>query len=235
VAELRAARSVVALTGSGISAESGIPTFRDAAGLWGQVDPEDVATPRAFRRDPAGVWRWYAERRRNAAQAEPNAGHIALAELEARVPAFTLVTQNVDGLHHRAGSRTVLELHGSIARARCSRERTVFESWAEDGEPPPCPDCGAPLRPDVVWFGETLPAGVLEAAVRAAWSCDLLLSVGTSGLVEPAASLPFEALRYGATLVEVNPASTPLTDFAHFVLAGPAGRVLPALVRAVWP
>ena len=157
---LRDARHVVALTGSGISAESGVPTFREAqSGLWERYDPQQLATPQAFARDPRLVWEWYEWRRKLVREAEPNPGHRALAELERRIPGFTLVTQNVDELHARAGSRNVIELHGSILRSKCSREAVIVELERNDPVPPRCPRCGALLRPDVVWFGEMLPPG----------------------------------------------------------------------------
>ncbi|MCS6862825.1 MAG: NAD-dependent deacylase [Abditibacteriales bacterium] len=232
-ASLRAARHVVALTGSGISAESGVPTFRDAqTGLWAQYRPEDLATPEAFRRNPQLVWEWYAWRRQLVAEAQPNPGHLALVELERRVPQFTLITQNVDGLHQRAGSRNVIELHGNIARTKCFNEDLIVESWTQTGDLPPCcPRCGGPLRPDVVWFSEPLPPHALQAAWQAAASCDLFFSIGTSSLVEPAASLPYVALRNRATVVEVNTHPTPLTPYAAFSLRGAAGLILPALVE----
>ena len=232
---LRGAERVVALTGSGISAESGVPTFREAqTGLWERYDPQELATPEAFARDPHLVWNWYQWRRKLVAEAEPNPGHRALAELERRIPEFTLVTQNVDGLHARAGSRNVIELHGSILRSKCSLEDEVAEPEEHDDSVPPlCPHCGAFLRPDVVWFGEMLPPGAFEAASEAARGCDLFLSIGTSSLVYPAASLPFEALENGATLVEINPSETPLSRHATFTLQGRAGEVLPGLLREV--
>jgi NAD-dependent deacetylase len=236
VEALRAAQRVTALTSAGISAESGVPTFRDAqTGLWARYRPEELATPEAFRRNPQLVWEWYAWRREMVSKANPNAGHLALVQMESHAPQFTLVTQNVDGLHRRAGSRNVIELHGNIMRTKCFREDIVIETWADTGEVPPrCPRCGGLLRPDVVWFGEALPADALEVAIEASRSCDVFFSIGTSGLVEPAASLPHEALRRGAVVVEVNPDETPLTPRATFVLRGPAGEVLPGLVRTVW-
>ena len=225
----------MALTGSGISAESGVPTFRDAqTGLWSRYDPQELATPEAFARDPELVWKWYAWRRSLVEGAKPNAGHRALADLERRTPAFTLVTQNVDGLHQEAGSANVVELHGNIRRSRCPAENVPVEADHTDHLPPLCPNCGSPLRPDVVWFGESLPVAELEAASEAARSCDVLLSVGTSGLVYPAASLPYEALENGAVVVEVNPDRTPLSASAHYSLRGRAGEVLPGLVRAAF-
>ena len=232
---VRRARRVVALTGSGISAESGVPTFRDAqTGLWARYDPQELATGEAFARDPELVWSWYAWRRGLVEGARPNAGHEALAELEGTVPAFTLVTQNVDGLHQEAGSAGVLELHGNIRRSRCSLEAVIVEAEETDCVPPLCPNCGAPLRPDVVWFGEALPEDTLAAAWEAARSCDLFLSVGTSGLVYPAASLPYEALENGAAVVEVNPEPTPLSSRADFAVRGTAGEVLPGLVHGAF-
>ncbi len=224
------------LTGSGISAESGVPTFRDAqTGLWARYDPMELATPEAFERDPRLVWEWYAWRRELVGNAALNPGHEALAELESRVPNFVLLTQNVDGLHRRAGSQNVVELHGSILHSRCSVEGVSVEPREEDPEvPPSCPSCGAFLRPDVVWFGEALPAEALEEAFRAARECDLFFSIGTSSLVQPAASLAFEAQRQGALVVEVNPDETPLTRHAGHALRGSAGEVLPALVLAAY-
>ena len=236
VETLRNAQSVAVLTGSGISAESGVPTFRDAqTGLWAHYDPMDLATPEAFTRDPRLVWEWYSWRRELVEEASPNPGHEALAELERHVPELVLITQNVDGLHRRAGSQRVIELHGNIIRSKCSREGVVVELRKDDSEvPPTCPRCGALLRPDVVWFGEMLPPEALEAAFEVAQSCDLFFSIGTSSLVQPAASLPFEALRGGVSVVEVNPGETPLTRHAEYALRGRAGEVLPALVRAAY-
>lgn len=230
---LRSAHSVVVLTGAGISAESGVPTFRDAqTGLWAKYSPEDLATPEAFQHNPRLVWEWYAWRRELVGQAHPNPGHLALVELEQRVPQFTLITQNVDSLHHRAGSQAVVELHGNISRIICSEERRVVETWGGDDElPPRCPKCGSYLRPDVVWFGETLPQAALEEALEAAALADVFLSIGTSGLVQPAASLPMIAREYGATVVEINPDTTPLTRQVTYALQGPAGQVLPELLK----
>jgi NAD-dependent deacetylase len=235
---LAVARSIVVLTGAGISAESGIPTFRDAmTGLWSRFRPEDLATPEAFERDPATVWAWYAGRRERVGSARPNAGHEALARLEraslARGAGFLLVTQNVDGLHAAAGSERLVELHGNIRRVKCFASGHPAATWPEAAAgPPPCSRCGSPLRPDVVWFGEELAREAIEAAIGAARRCDVFLSVGTSGLVEPAASLPFAALERGAHVIEVNPGSTPLTRRATIALSGSAGDLLPRLVPA---
>ena len=234
ISALRNSSRTVILTGSGISAESGVPTFRAAqSGLWARFDPQELATPEAFARDPELVWNWYAWRRKLVAQAHPNPGHVAIAEMQRLVPKFTLVTQNVDGLHQRAGSRKVIELHGNIGRTKCSVEDVQVENYDEAGTLPLCPSCGAPLRPDVVWFGEKLPSEALDAASEAARGADVFLSVGTSSLVYPAAGLPFEALESGATLVEVNPENTQLTPRADHALRGPAGGVLPRLIRAL--
>jgi NAD-dependent deacetylase len=234
---IAAARSVAVLTGAGVSAESGVPTFRDAqTGLWAQFDPQKLATPDAFRRNPKLVWDWYAWRRKLVAEAEPNAGHRALAMLEGRVSDFVLITQNVDGLHRRAGSRNVVELHGNIGRVKCSRENTIVEHWTEVGdEVPRCAGCGALLRPDVVWFEESLSPDALQAAEDAARRCQILLVVGTSAEVYPAAALPDYAKCAGATIIEINPNPTPLSDAADYVLRARAGDVLPALVAAAWP
>jgi NAD-dependent deacetylase len=235
-AHLREARRVCVLTGAGISAESGIPTFRDAQeGLWAQYSPLDLATPEGFERDPELVWRWYEWRREMIRAARPNPGHRALAQLAHRVPHLTLVTQNVDGLHQRAGSPQVLEYHGNILRDRCTVEQVVAER-AEDSRSsilPRCASCGALLRPDVVWFGEMIPRGALVAADAAAADCDAFLSIGTSSLVYPAAGLVESALQRGVPVIEINPHPTDLSARAQVVLAGPAGRVLPALWDAM--
>lgn len=233
---LRRAQHVTVLTGAGISAESGIPTFRDAlTGLWSRFRAEELATPEAFARDPALVWSWYRWRRERVLAAEPNAGHRALVELEALVPALTLITQNVDGLHQRAGSRDVIELHGNIVRARCTRDGSTIEDWMEcEPGPPPCDRCGAPLRPDVVWFGEMLPEGALAAAWEATRHCDVMLSIGTSNLVEPAASLPWVAAAAGATVIVVNTSTEgQRTGPSVHHLVGKAGEVLPGIVRGL--
>jgi NAD-dependent deacetylase len=234
-AELRKARHVCILTGAGISAESGIPTFRDAlTGLWEKFRPEDLATPEAFDRDPKFVWDWYEYRRVLILKAEPNPGHHALVELARLVPRLTLVTQNVDGLHQRAGSRGVLEYHGNILRDRCTVEQVIADRSEESRHGlPRCAACGGLLRPDVVWFGEAIPAGPMVAAATAARDCDLFLSIGTSSLVYPAAGLAEAALDAGAKVVEINPSRTELSDAAALVLSGPSGIVLPRLVAGL--
>ena len=233
---LRSARRVAVLTGAGISAESGVPTFREAqTGLWARYNPEELATPDAFQRNPKLVWEWYTWRQQRVRQAEPNAGHCALVEMEQRIAEFTLITQNVDGLHRRAGSHQILELHGNLFRAKCFSEDRPVESWPDSEEiPPRCPRCGGLLRPDVVWFGEMLPAATLRAAEHAAATAELFFSIGTSALVYPAADLPFAALNAGAAVVEINPQPTPLSPHVTFSLNGAAGQILPALIAAAW-
>jgi NAD-dependent deacetylase len=237
---LRRARRITVLTGAGVSAESGLPTFRDPlTGLWARYRPEELATPEAFLRDPRLVWSWYGTRREAARRAEPNPGHLAIARLEA-LAQVTLVTQNVDGLHRRAGSRDPIELHGSLFRTRCSADGREHEEGVDAelaaGRLPRCPDCGALLRPGVVWFGESLPPAALERARAAAQGCDLLLSAGTSHQVYPAAALPGLAAAAGAAVivVDLNPAPSGLPPGSRH-LAGRSGEILPALVSAAWP
>jgi NAD-dependent deacetylase len=224
-------RRVAVLTGAGISAESGVPTFRGRDGLWRHYRPEELATPAAFRRDPELVWQWYDWRRGLIGSCAPNPAHQTLAGMEARLPGFTLITQNVDGLHQLAGSRRVLELHGNIWRMRCTREGTTLTDRTSPLPeiPPRCAECGALLRPDVVWFGEGLPDEILQAAFEAAAACDVMLVIGTSAVVQPAASLPLAARRNGAALVEINPEPTPLTHLADLSLQQPAAQALPEL------
>jgi NAD-dependent deacetylase len=230
-ARLRDARRVLVLTGAGISAESGVPTFRGAEGLWRQYRPEDLATADAFERDPRLVWEWYDWRRQRIAAAEPNAAHHALVALEARAPEFLLATQNVDGLHARAGSRRVRLLHGSLWHLRCiGCRRTTEDLRPSLPELPPRCACGSLCRPDVVWFGEALPRDVLYEAFAAAGKADVVLVVGTSSVVYPAAALPEAARAAGAFIIEVNPEETPLTRVASASLRGTAARVVPALV-----
>ena len=231
LAALRDARHVCVLTGAGVSAESGVPTFRDAQeGLWAQYRPEDLATPDAFLADPALVWRWYRWRRGVVAGAEPNPGHLALARLAGLVPRLTLVTQNVDNLHQRAGSTGVIEFHGNIFDDRCFADGTLH-AGDEAQEIPACPDCGGPLRPGVVWFGEAIPEDALDASCAAAADCDVFLSVGTSSAVYPAAALADIARQQDAFLVEVNPSPTPHAASFDIALAGKSGVILPELVE----
>jgi NAD-dependent deacetylase len=241
---LRDATRVVALTGAGVSAESGVPTFRDRqTGLWEQYDAMELATPQAFQRDPALVWGWYEWRRATVLRAKPNAAHGALADITDLVPQFTLVTQNVDDLHERAGSRNVLHLHGELSRPYCE---TCQASYAHpegapempDGgarvEPPRCTGCGGRIRPGVVWFGESLPELIWMAAREVARQCDVFLCCGTSAVVEPAASLARMAMDAGATTIQVNPSPTDLDASVTATLRGNAGSVLPQLVSETW-
>lgn len=227
------------LTGAGVSAESGLGTFRGADGLWNRVNVEDYATPEAFHRRPAEVWRWYAERWRRMQAAAPNAGHQALVRWEGLFPSYLLVTQNIDGLHQRAGSRAVVELHGTLRRARCVSCGASVEmhiALTLPGEPPRCSGgeaCGGFLRPDVVWFGEMLPAGAMERAVESAEAGDVFLVAGTSGTVFPAAGLIEVARRAGALVIEVNPEETAMSGLAHLRFAEPAGAALPRLTEEI--
>ena len=232
---LTATRHVMVLTGAGVSAESGVPTFREAqTGLWEKFRPEELATVEAFRNDPQTVWSWYEWRRDLVARAEPNAGHFALAELAALVPRLTLVTQNVDGLHRRAGSREVMEFHGNLFENRCMDcGRPAPEVPRPCAAVPHCAACGGLLRPAVVWFGEAIPSPLLQGAVEAADDCGLFLSVGTSAMVQPAAGLAQRAMQGGAALVEINPQPTGLSAVADYVLRANSGLALPALVAAL--
>lgn len=228
------AERVAVLTGAGISKESGLPTFRGAEGLWRRRRPEQLATPEAFARDPKTVWEWYDWRRSVVAKAEPNPGHHALVALEKRAPDFTLITQNVDGLHDRAGSQRLLKLHGDIWTVRCTG--CGAESTNRDvplAEIPPRCGCGSLLRPGVVWFGESLPHQTLEESVAAARSAQVFLVVGTSGVVQPAASLPLLAREAGARIIEVNPEETPLTAAAHASFRSSSAEFLPQLAGGV--
>ncbi|MBX3605021.1 MAG: NAD-dependent protein deacylase [Piscinibacter sp.] len=231
---LAQAASVCVLTGAGMSAESGIPTFRDAlTGLWSRFDPAQLASEAGFRADPALVWDWYAERRAGVLAAEPNPGHRALADFARRRPGvLTVVTQNVDDLHQRAGNRRAIRLHGDILRDRWleSCPRDCDPAQATPGRPPRCADCGNLLRPGVVWFGEMLPAGALEAAEVAARGCDVMLVVGTSGAVWPAAGLAALARRAGAYVAILNPADSEIDADAHLCLRGTAATLLPGLL-----
>lgn len=237
---LKKVRHVVALTGAGVSAESGVPTFREAqTGLWEQYKPEELATPQAFSRDPQMVWAWYHWRRELISTTNPNSGHYALAAMESRLhekeKVFTLLTQNVDNLHQRAGSKEVLALHGNIFRTKCFECRQIAPSSQSAGqEIPRCPQCDGLLRPDVVWFGESLSQTVLNTALKATKHCNVFFSIGTSSVVQPAASLPFLAKENNAIIVEINPNTTPLTNHADYVFQAASGEVLPALVSSIW-
>ncbi|MBX3052277.1 MAG: NAD-dependent deacylase [Caldilineaceae bacterium] len=231
---LREAAAVACLTGAGVSAESGVPTFREAqTGLWARFDPERLASPQGFAADPGLVWRWYMERLTGVEKALPNRGHLALAQMGQRWPGFRLITQNVDDLHERAGCADVIHLHGRIAHFHCNRCGTVYRLQAEDrraSQPPRCAACGGAVRPSVVWFGEGLPTDALAAATDAVIHCDLLLVVGTSGLVYPAAGLPATAKRAGSRVIEINPEPGPLSPLADICLRGPSGEMLPQLL-----
>lgn len=225
------ARSVFVLTGAGMSAESGLPTFRGPDGYWRRRRVEDLASPQGFARDPHLVWQWYNERIRAYAQARPNAGHLALTELENLVPAFALATQNVDSLHSRAGTRNVLELHGHLREARCTRcaeTASLTEPFPEDRIEH---ECGGRFRPQVVWFGETLPDGVWESAARAASRADVILVVGTSAQVYPAAGLALQ--NSNAFVAEINPDATAISDRCDEALREAAAVALPRIVAAL--
>ncbi|GAB4551026.1 MAG: NAD-dependent deacylase [Anaerolineae bacterium] len=240
---LKLARHLVVLTGAGVSKESGIPTFRDAMeGLWAQYDPQDLATPAAFRRNPVLVWDWYEERRLKVGQVRPNPGHHALVALERFVPHVTIITQNVDGLHRAAGSQHVIELHGNITQHKCFKDcqgsPTLVDisrlTWEHAARPPRCPHCGTHLRPNVVWFTEALPQEALTEAFVLCETADVVLIVGTSGLVQPAASLPYVAKQRGsAFLIDVNPNRDELVEICDIYLQGASGVILPQVVEAM--
>lgn len=234
---LTRAEHVVAFTGAGISAESGVPTFRGPEGIWGKFKPEELASMDAFMRNPALVWEWYTHRKTIIAAVQPNQGHVALARMERLFPRFTLITQNIDNLHRRAGSICVHELHGNIERSYCMSCGKQYPDFAPSGQGqiPRCQACGGIIRPDVVWFGEMLPEDEWEASADAAAAADVFFSIGTSAVVYPAASLPVMAKRSGAFLVEVNTEPTPLTGQADESLQGPSGTILPSLYEVIRP
>ncbi len=227
---LKSAANVAVLTGAGVSAESGIPTFRGSSasggGYWQQYRFEDLATPEAFTRDPKFVWTWYEERRRATAKAQPNAGHLALVELERRKRPFTLITQNVDGLHDLAGSKNVIKLHGDIWTVRCLACGAERVDRSELTDLPPYCKCGGMLRPGVVWFGEMLPAGAMERATAAVRAADVLIVAGTSAQVHPAAGL----IPLARAVIEINPEATPYSDDVSFSIRGTSAEVLPQLI-----
>jgi NAD-dependent deacetylase len=234
---LAGARRVVVFTGAGISAESGIATFREPqTGLWAKYDPMELATRDGFVRDPELVWRWYEHRFGIAGEAEPNPGHHAIAELERLIPETVVVTQNIDGLHQRAGSGDVVELHGTMHRFKCldgrHRGYSLADLQGQEARPPRCPECDALMRPDVVWFGEALPDDALRRAQGLADRCDVMLMAGTSAIVYPAAALPFTAHESAATLIDVNPEPSALSRHATHFLQGKGGEILPRLVSA---
>ncbi len=231
---MKNARKLVVLTGAGVSAESGIPTFRGKDGLWKNFRAEDLATPWAFQRDPKTVWEWYDWRRGIIARAKPNPGHYAIKELEDLFPEFLLVTQNVDGLHRRAGSRKVVEIHGNLWRVfcvDCGKKGELLDVPLKE-IPPRC-SCGGLLRPDVVWFGESLDPALLQQVYDALSRCDVLLVCGTSGVVQPAASFPSYAKGSGAKVIEVNVERTPISTVADVTLIGKSGEILPKIVEGL--
>jgi NAD-dependent deacetylase len=242
-AVLRQSKRLVVFTGSGVSKESGIPTFRDALdGLWANYDPQQLATPEAFRRNPKLVWDWYMFRRGLLAAAVPNPGHHAIAQLEDRLPQAVVITQNIDGFHQAVGSSDVIELHGNLARnkcfANCQGEPTLVNvdelEWDAEAGPPTCPYCrDAFVRPDVVWFHETLPEDAIQRAIQLNEQADAMMVVGTSGVVYPANQLPYLAKRNGATVIDVNPVPSEITGLADIFLAGPSGVMLPQVVAAL--
>ena len=236
ITALKSARKTLVLTGAGMSAESGVPTFRDAqSGLWAKFRPEELATPEAFRANPEFVWSWYEERRANIRKVSPHAGHVALVKMERYFEDLLLVTQNVDGLHQQAGSAEFIELHGNIMQTICSETgKRIENGWikANSGKPPVSPHHAHGLaRPAVVWFGEQLPEGVMNRATQAALECDVCFSIGTSTLVQPAASLPFYALEAGAVVIEINPVPTPLSDRVNFSLQATAAEALTSIAN----
>jgi len=224
------AQRVVVLTGAGISAESGVPTFRSADGIWSRFKPEELASMDAFMRNPDRVWEWYDYRRRLIREVQPNPGHATLAKMEAYYPHFSLFTQNVDGLHSKAGSRVIHELHGNIMRNRCTQCNAVSYDFSDHPATslPTC-ECGGRLRPDVVWFGESLPEEVLQSAWDEATRAEVYFSIGTSAVVYPAAHLPVLAAESGAFVIEINPERTPISHLISLSLQGRSGEVLPSL------
>ena len=223
---------ITVLTGAGISAESGVPTFRGSGGIWRNYQVTDVATPQAFARDPELVWEFHNWRRDLISKVTFNPGHKALVELEKHVNDFTLVTQNVDGLHREAGSRRLLEIHGNLWEVKCTKCGLLTMDRSQNmGRLPKCTKCGGLLRPNVVWFGESLDPDILNKAVESARNCELMLVVGTSAIVQPAASLAFKAKAAGAVVAEINIERTPQSGQMDFVLTGPSGKILPMLVE----
>ncbi|GIV55037.1 MAG: NAD-dependent protein deacylase [Candidatus Kapaibacterium sp.] len=232
---LARAERIAVLTGAGISAESGVPTFRDPDGLWARFRPEELASMEGFLANPERVWQWYQHRRHVLESVQPNPAHRALVQLENLVGEVIIITQNVDRLHQRAGSHRVLELHGNLEDNYCSACGRPYcdDGSADDRLPPRCPSCGGLIRPAVVWFGEPLPADVFAAAERAARRAEVFLVVGTSCQVYPAAALPQIAWECGATIIEINPLPKPIGSIAHAVLPHKAGSALPALVEHI--
>ncbi|UCE39427.1 MAG: NAD-dependent deacylase [Thermoplasmata archaeon] len=229
---LEEAKNVVVFTGAGISAESGIPTFRGKDGMWEKYRAEDLATPYAFENDPKKVWEWYDWRRQKIQEGGPNPAHLTIAKMEKNFPNFSVITQNVDGLHRKAGSKNIIELHGNIWRVRCLEEQKIFEFLEVPlSEIPPKCKCGSLIRPDVVWFGEAMPQKEISQAFLLSEECDSMLVVGTSVLVQPAASLPFSAKTNGASIIEINLAATPVSSIANVSIFGKAGEILPEIFQ----
>ena len=219
---------IVVSTGAGVSRESGIPTFRECqTGLWANFDPEELATLEGFLKDPPLVWNWYMDRSKQIREVAPNDGHYAIAEMENLFDEFYLITQNIDNLHRKAGSKQICELHGNILQYKCLEEDTIIDEWPETNEVPPrCPECNAMIRPNVVWFGEALPEKQLSFAYKIAGRCDCFITVGTSGLVQPAASLPFMAKRYAkAKIIDINPTESAITPISDVFLKGKSGEI----------
>lgn len=235
IEKLAEAENVAVLTGAGVSAESGIKTFRDPDGLWAKLNPDELASIEGFMKNPETVWNWYNERRKVIASAKPNAGHIALAKMETLYKNFALITQNIDRLHQAAGSKNVFELHGNIVENHCLNCHTPYteEINTDNKELPKCPVCGGKIRPSVVWFGEQLPAKAIMGAEKATCSCQVFFTIGTSSEVYPAASLPYLAKNYGAVVIEINPRETSFSDNADYVLKGTSANVLPELVQCI--
>lgn len=230
---VRNCRSCVVLTGAGISAESGVPTFRGKEGLWGKFEPEELATMSAFMSNPKIVWEWYKWRREVIGEVKPNPGHYALCDLEESFERFTLITQNVDSLHQSAGSKNILELHGNIYRNKCvdCNHQFAEEIEIDPDNIPTCPRCGGKIRPDVVWFGEMLDSQIINRAFSESERTQLFFSIGTSAIVQPAASLPITAKHHGATFIEINPEMTPLSGLADFYVSAKSGEFLPTLIE----
>jgi NAD-dependent deacetylase len=229
--DMKEAQRIAVLTGAGISAESGIPTFRGENGLWKKYRAEELATPTAFHHDPQLVWEWYDWRRGIIGSKTPNPGHKVLASWENRFSSFHIITQNIDGFHVKAGSENVLELHGNIWKLRCTEEDSIIENHDTPLQeiPPTCPSCGALLRPHVVWFGESLDMSILHESFRLSSECDLMFIIGTSAVVQPAASIPLRAMESGAKTVEINPDPTPLTHSVDYSFCGKSGEILPLI------
>ena len=231
---LKHASSVVVLTGAGISKESGLPTFRGKDGIWNDYKAEELATPQSLQKNPELFWQFYTWRIQKVKEAKPNLGHYAIVDMERLFSDFVLITQNVDNLHSVAGNPKIVELHGNIMNSRCTKcEHVIHDAAGQTDEPPRCPKCGSLMRPDVVLFGENLKPGNLRKAQEASSSCEVFFSIGTSGLVEPAASLPFQAKGNGAFIVEINPEQTPLTSFMDESIRVGAGKFLPHLIMII--